>query len=101
MLAVADMGETLRFYTQVLGFSVEMESPEYSMIDAVRGRTEIYIEVSDIRPLWDHVQTFKERYRMRGLLEREYGMTEFHIGDPNECLVFVGEVTGGTTKEKE
>jgi catechol 2,3-dioxygenase-like lactoylglutathione lyase family enzyme len=111
MLAVADMGETLGFYTDVLGFSVSMESPEYSIVErdgctvhfmkaadesvlqAVRGHTEIYIEVSDIGSLWEHVQMFKDKYQMRGLLERDYGMTEFHIGDPNECLVFVGERT--------
>jgi hypothetical protein len=57
----------------------------------VREHTEIYIEVSGIRALWEHVETFKNRYRVRDLFDREYGMTEFHIGDPNGCLVFVGE----------
>jgi hypothetical protein len=51
--------------------------------------------------LWNHVQTFKDRYKMRGLVERDYGMTEFHIGDPNECLVFVGEPTANITKKTE
>jgi len=119
MLAVADMRETLQFYSEVLGFSISMESPEYSIIerdgytvhfmkaagqdvlDAVKGHTEFYIEVSDIHSLWNHVQTFKEKYKMRGLLERDYGMTEFHIGDPNECLVFVGEPTSSITKTEQ
>ena len=105
MLAVADMDETLRFYTDVLRFSVCMESPEYSIIerdgytihfkkaagqdvlDAVRGHTEIYIEVSHIYSLWQHVKTFKDRYKFRDLFDRDYGMTEFHVGDPNGCLV--------------
>jgi hypothetical protein len=39
------------------------------------------------------VKTFQERYKIRELFDREYGMTEFHIGDPNGCLVFVGEPT--------
>jgi hypothetical protein len=39
------------------------------------------------------VKTFKDRYRIRDLFEREYGMTEFHVSDPNGCLVFVGEPT--------
>src|ERR1700678_2581020 len=111
MLAVADMDETLAFYQEVLGFTSMMKSLEYSIVErdgqtihfmkaadehvmeCVSGHTEIYVEVSGIRPLWEHVKTFKERYKIRDLFEREFGMTEFHIGDPNGCLVFVGEPT--------
>jgi catechol 2,3-dioxygenase-like lactoylglutathione lyase family enzyme len=111
MLAVANMEETLAFYQEVLGFTAKMKSAEYAMVerdglnihfmkaasehvmDCVRGHTEIYIEVSGIRSLWVHVKTFEERYKIRELFDREYGMTEFHIGDPNGCLVFVGEPT--------
>ena len=111
MLAVADLDETVAFYRDVLGFTLTLKSPEYSIVErdgqtihfmgaaseevmrCVRGHTEIYIEVSGIHPLWEHVKTFKERYRIRDLFDREYGMTEFHISDPNDCLVFVGERT--------
>ena len=111
MLAVADMDETLAFYQEVLGFTPFMKSPGYSIVErdgqtihfqkadseevmkCVRGHTEIYIEVSDIRSFWEHVQRFKHRYRIRDLFDRDYGMTEFHISDPNECLLFVGEAT--------
>jgi len=111
MLAVADMDTTLAFYSDVLGFSAMMKSAEYSILErdgqtihfqkaeseevmnCVRGHTEIYIEVSGIESLWEHARTFKGRYRMRDLFDREYGMTEFHITDPNECLVFVGQRT--------
>lgn len=109
MLAVADMEETILFYERVLGFTPTRTSAEYSIVErdgqtihfmkaaseevmtCVRGHTEIYVEVSGIRSIWEHVKTFKDRYRIRDLFEREYGMTEFHIEDPNECLVFVGE----------
>ena len=111
MLAAADMEETILFYQSVLGFTPTMKSPEYSIVQrdgqtihfqkaaseevmkCVREHTEIYIEVSGIHDLWEHVKTFKNRYRIRELIDREYGMTEFHIGDPNGCLVFVGEPT--------
>ncbi len=111
MLAVADMDETVSFYTTVLGFSVPMTSPEYSIIErdgstiflmkadndevvrCVRGHTEIYIEVDDIQALWQHVATYKQQYKIRDLFDQPYGMTEFHIGDPNDCLVFVGQQT--------
>ena len=111
MLATADMDETILFYRDVLGFIPTMKSPDYSILErdgqtihfqkaasdevmrCVRDNTEIYIEVSGIHALWDHVKTFKDRYRIRDLFDREYGMTEFHIADPNGCLVFVGEPT--------
>ena len=111
MLAVADMEETVQFYQTVLGFAPTMKSAEYSVVErdgqtihfmkaasedvlkCVRGHAEIYIEVSNIQPLWEHVKAFKDRYKIRDLFDREYGMTEFHISDPNECLVFVGEAT--------
>jgi catechol 2,3-dioxygenase-like lactoylglutathione lyase family enzyme len=111
MLAVADMDETIAFYRDMLGFRPTLKSPEYSIVErdsqtihfmkaaseevmrCVRGHTEIYIEVSGIHFLWEHVKTFKERYRIRDLFDREYGMSEFHIADPNDCLVFVGEQT--------
>ncbi len=111
MLAVADMDETVAFYRDILGFTPTLKSPEYSIVErdgqtihfmkaaseevmrCVRGHAEIYIEVSGIDSLWQHVKTFKERYRIKDLFDREYGMTEFHISDPNDCLVFVGEQT--------
>lgn len=109
MLAVADMEDTIVFYKSVLGFTPVLNSQEYSIVErdgltihfmkaaseevmrCVRGHTEIYIEVCGIRSMWEHVKTFKDRYKIRDLFEREYGMTEFHIEDPNQCLVFVGE----------
>jgi catechol 2,3-dioxygenase-like lactoylglutathione lyase family enzyme len=113
MLVAANMEETLAFYQDVLGFTPMMNSPEYSIMErdgqtihfqkaaseevmnCVRGHTEIYIEVSGIHSLWEHVKTFKDRYRIRDLFDREYGMTEFHISDPNDCLVFVGQPVSG------
>jgi catechol 2,3-dioxygenase-like lactoylglutathione lyase family enzyme len=109
MLAVANMKETVAFYQDVLGFTPVTQSPEYAIMQrdgqtvhfmkaaseevmqCVRGHAEIYIEVSGIHSLWEHVKTFKNRHRVRDLFDREYGMTEFHITDPNDCLVFVGE----------
>jgi catechol 2,3-dioxygenase-like lactoylglutathione lyase family enzyme len=109
MLAVANMEATLTFYQDVLGFTSTMKSSEHSIMErdgqtihfqkaaseevmkCVRGHAEIYIEVSGIQSLWEHVKTFKDRYRIRDLFDREYGMTEFHISDPNDCLVFVGQ----------
>ena len=113
MLAVADMEETLAFYHDILGFTPVMKSAEYAIVErdgqtihfmkaaseevmkCVRGHTEIYIEVSNISSLWERVKAFKDHYRVRDLFDRDYGMTEFHVEDPNGCLVFVGEPTRG------
>ena len=109
MLAVADMDATIDFYSRVLGFEAIMKSPGYSIVGrdgatihlmkasdesvmkAVCGHTEIYIEVEDIAALWEHVKGFRKKYRIRDLFDRDYGMREFHIADPNECLVFVAQ----------
>jgi len=111
MLATGNMDETLLFYENILGFTPTLRSPEYSIVErdgqtihfqkaaseqvlkAMRENTELYVEVSNIQALWEHVRTFKDRYRIRDLFDREYGMTEFHIADPSGCLVFVGEPT--------
>lgn len=111
MLAVADMDETLAFYSAVLGFQEVMKSADYSIVEkdgatihfmkaadesvmtAVRGHTEIYIEVEDITALWQHVQPFRGQYKITELSDRPYGMTEFHVNDPNDCLIFVGQET--------
>ena len=110
ILAVASMKETIAFYTEVLGFTGTDEDVPYavverdgctvhltlaadeSVLEAVRGHAEIYIEVDDVEPLWEHAQKFSEKYKMKGLIEQPYGMKEFHVNDPNDCLVFVGQL---------
>lgn len=111
MIPTGNMEGSLAFYAEVLGFEPLMRSPEYSIVRrdgqmihlqltaseevlaSVRKHTQMYVEVSGIDALWEHVQTFKDRFRTRDLFDQEYGMTEFHIVDPNGCLVFVGEIT--------
>jgi catechol 2,3-dioxygenase-like lactoylglutathione lyase family enzyme len=108
ILPVADMATTIRFYIEILGFDVVMESESYSILrrasvslhltkahegvlDAARGHVSIYLEVDDIEALWSHVSQFKARYKTRDLFDRAYGMREFHIADPDDCLIFVGQ----------
>ena len=111
MLAIEDMKETISFYIDILGFTEQMTSPDYSIIvrdgstihlmkaasgeimNCVRGHTQIYIEVSDIDSLWRSVEAHKDRFKVRDLFDQIYGMREFHIEDPNGCLVFIGQPT--------
>jgi catechol 2,3-dioxygenase-like lactoylglutathione lyase family enzyme len=115
MLATGDMDAALAFYQEVLGFTPVRRSPAYSIVQrdgltihfqraageevlrSMREHTEIYIEVRGIHALWENVKAFKDRYKIRDLLERDYGMTEFHIVDPSGVLVFVGEATDKAT----
>ena len=106
MLGVADMDEVLDFYKTVLLFEVLMKSADYSIVQKGHGSIhfrlasgerlsvpsrEIYVEVTGIEALWDHVKQFSGTYKTRELFVQEYGMKEFHIIAPNDCLVFVGE----------
>ena len=109
ILPVEDMERSIRFYQEVLGFETAMQSATYSIVtrdgaslhltlaedesvlQATRGHMSIYLEVSEIAPLWSHISTFKDRYKIRDLSDREYGMREFHIIDPDGCLIFVGQ----------
>jgi predicted enzyme related to lactoylglutathione lyase len=111
MLATDDMDASVSFFEAVLRFKAIRRSPDYSIVEldgqtvhlmraadesvmkSMREHTEIYIEVTGIQDLWEHVKTFKDRYRIRDLFSRDYGMTEFHIVDPHSCLIFVGEPT--------
>jgi len=111
MIVAGNMDEAIEFYQTVLGFTATLKTANYSIVqrdgqtvhlqlaaseevmEFHRKHTEIYIEVSGILALWEHVKAFKNRYHIRDLFERDYGMTEFHISDPNSCLVFVGENT--------
>jgi predicted enzyme related to lactoylglutathione lyase len=103
------MDRTIAFYREVFGFTAVVESTHYTLmtrggaslhlakavseevLSAVRGRVSIYLEVENIAELWAHVATYRGRHRMRDLFERDYDMQEFHIEDPDGCLVMVGE----------
>ena len=109
MLAVENMNETVDFYSTVLGFQVSMSSEEYSVMEidghtihlmlanskevmeAVRGHADFYIEVSDLDKIWKKASQFKDKFQTKAPFIQPYGMREFHISDPNECLVFVGQ----------
>ena len=109
IVPVSDMEESIRFYTDVLGFHTALQSDDYSILtkdnaslhltraenqavlDATRGHVSFYLEVEDVESLWSHVSRFRDRYKVRDLFDRDYGMREFHIADPNDCLIFVGE----------
>lgn len=118
IIPVADVQRSVAFYTEVLGFSIARHSDSYSIVargtaslhltradapsvlDVTRGHMSIYLEVEAIGQLWAHVSRFRDRYKVRDLFDRDYGMREFHIIDPDGCLVFVGEQIPVSEREK-
>ena len=111
ILPAAEMSVTTAFYVDVLGFTIARASEEYTILrrgsaslhltqaapgvlEKARGHFSIYLEVQQIEPLWQHAAQFKDRYKIRDLFDRDYGMREFHIIDPDGCLVFVGQAIG-------
>ena len=109
MVPMADVQRSIGFYTEVLGFEVAWQSETYSILhkggaslhlqlasdpavfEAARNHLSVYLTVAGIESLWAHVAQFKDRYKIRDLFDRDYGMHEFHIIDPSGCLIFVGE----------
>jgi predicted enzyme related to lactoylglutathione lyase len=109
IIPVADMPRSILFYEEVLGFDTALRSDDYSIVirngvslhltrahdqsvlDRSRGHISIYLEVENIESLWAHVSQFKNRYKIRDLFDRDYGMREFHIVDSDDCLIFVGQ----------
>src|SRR4051794_19717694 len=109
MIPVSDMQRSIRFYTEILGLEVAWQSESYSILtkgpaslhlsyvsdaavfEATRQHLSFYLTVEGIDGLWAHVAGFREQHKMRDLFDREYGMREFHINDPDGCLIFVGE----------
>ncbi|WP_395739373.1 VOC family protein [Prosthecobacter sp.] len=109
IIPIADMERSIRFYVEVLGFHTAMQSADYSILtrdgtalhltlaadasvlEVTRKHMSFYLKICGIEALWRHVSAFKDRHQIRDLSDRDYGMREFHILDPDGCLIFVGE----------
>jgi len=109
MIAVANISVTIDFYTNVLGFTTTMCADNYavlekdgqtihlmlaadqSVLDATRGHTDIYIEVSDVDALWEVVESKNIPYKTKAPFDQLYGMREVHIEDPDGVLLFFAQ----------
>lgn len=109
ILPIADMDRSIQFYTEVLGFDLVMHTDAYSSLSrgvaslhlsltddeaalqAAHRHIAFYIEVTDLDSLWQVVMKHRDAYTVREPFDRDYGMREFHIKDPDGCLVFLGQ----------
>lgn len=105
MIPSFNMTETFRFFKEVLSFTPEMETPQYSILskDGLTihilpagqdiGQMEFYLEVDDVDQLWAAIKDKLTGLRVREPFDREYGMREIHIEIPEtKTLLFIGQV---------
>jgi hypothetical protein len=98
------LSETVRFFTEVLGFSIEMNTETYAIVQknnrtvhilkagASIGEMECYLEIDQIDSVWAEIKSKVVDLAVRGPLDREYGMREIHIGIPHtKTLLFLGQ----------
>lgn len=95
---------TKQFFISLLGFGIEMDTPQYIIlckngltIHIIKagtdiGQMEFYLEVDDIDTLWTFIQDKVEGLKVRAPFDREYGMREVHIHVPyTKTLLFIGQ----------
>lgn len=109
IIPVSNVSRSTDFYREVLGFETSVHAESYAVLTrgsaslhltkaeneevlkVTHGNISVYLEVEEIASLWAHVAAFRDRYKIRDLFDRDYGMREFHILDPDGCLIFVGQ----------
>ena len=114
IIPVRDVTSTMDFYADVLGFERRFVSDDASFAIAVHGAAAIHFVATDDRAaleatannmsvyLW--VRSLDQLYadlkprldqlgtgRVRAPFDQAYGMREFHVKDPDGCLLLFGE----------
>lgn len=114
IVPVKDIRQTVDFYTATLGFEERFVSDDETFAIVVHGgaaiqfvRTEsadalkatannisIYLWVKHVDALYESLKPKLEKLpkgRVRPPFTQDYGMREFHVKDPDGCLLFFGE----------
>jgi catechol 2,3-dioxygenase-like lactoylglutathione lyase family enzyme len=105
MIPSYNISKTVKFFTELLGFSVLSEHENYvilskdrAMIHLLRagndiGEMEFYLEIDNIDNLWENIKDRLDGIKVKPPFDREYGMRELHIILPEtKTLMFVGQV---------
>ena len=114
IVPVSDMSNTMDFYADTLGFEKRFVADDNSFAIAVHGdaavhfvltddadalkatanNISIYLWVRGIDALFEALEPKLSRLpqgRMRAPFDQPYGMREFHVKDPDGCLLLFGE----------
>lgn len=114
IVPVRDVRATVAFYVDTLGFENRMTSDDgsFAMVvhrdaavhllrtddaEALRATAEnisIYLWVKHVDALYERLKPELDKLpseRVRAPFDQPYGMREFHVKDPDGCLLFFGE----------
>ena len=114
IVPVRDVVRTVDFYADVLGFERRMISDDESFAIVVHGEAalhfiktddkdalratanniSVYLWVRGVDALYAHLAEKLAplpKGRVRAPFDQPYGMREFHVKDPDGCLLFFGE----------
>lgn len=108
----SDLQNQIRFYTQILGFTVGFSADNYAFLrcdhiairlvevfkdidlKAAERQGSFYIDVDDIDALYesikDKLQTL-DSDRVKAPFNQDYGQREFHVFDEDCTLVYFGQ----------
>lgn len=115
IVPVRDVRASIAFYADILGFETRfladdgdfamvMSGPSFGLqllacddpeaLKATANNIAVYFHVKDLDQLYDGMKTKLEclpEGRLRPPFDQSYGMREFHVKDPDGCLLFFGE----------
>jgi catechol 2,3-dioxygenase-like lactoylglutathione lyase family enzyme len=104
MIPSYDLRVTGQFFTDILDFSVVMETGNYSIFRKNNltvhvlpagvdiGQMEFYLEVDNVDELWRGIEDRVRNLRVKQPHDRDYGMRELHIEIPQtNALIFIGQ----------
>lgn len=114
IVPVRDVVSSVDFYADVLGFERRMVSDDKNFAIVVHGdaalhllhaddeaslnatanHISIYLWVKDLDAVYAHYKDKLDALpegRVRAPFDQAYGMREFHVKDPDGCLLFFGE----------
>ena len=122
IVPVRDVRATMDFYGDVLGFERRFVSDDKSFAIAVHGEAAVHFVATDdadaLRATANNISIYLwvvgidrlyaqfeprlralEAGRVRSPFDQSYGMREFHIKDPDGCLLMFGEDVGASEQD--
>ncbi len=106
MIPSYNVGETVLFFQDLLGFSTVINTGSYAVLQKNNytvhilpagdiGEMEFYLEVDDVNAVWASIKDKLDGIKHKAPFNREYGMREIHLVIPQtKTLLFIGQVIG-------